>query len=264
MRPTAPHSVLWPTEPKDHEFSQWSKKERTIAVSSVLNKVGPFLSNPILRGIVGQSKSRVKLREIMDDGRVLIVNLSKGRMGEDASNLLGSLMLSSLQIAAMSRADTEESDRRPFFAYVDEFQNFATESFATVLSEARKYGLALTLAHQYIDQVDEKTRGAVFGNVENLLCFRVGSSDAEVLAEEFGNRMEPVELTRLPKYTAYIRMAIDGMPQRTFTMTTLPPKPGRDGDRIDVVRRTSNHRYAKPQAEVTLEIERAYSNAACA
>ena len=237
----------------------WSKHERTIAVSSVLNKVGPFLSNPILRNIVGQSKSRVKLREIMDDGRILIVNLSKGRMGEDASNLLGSLMLTGLQIAAMSRADIEESARRPFLACVDEFQNFATESFATILSEARKYGLALTLAHQYIDQLDDHTRGAVFGNVENLLTFRVGHRDAEALAEEFANRMEPVELTRLPRFTACIRMAINGMPQRVFTMTTLPPAAMNRRDRSAIVRRTSNHRYAKPQAEVIREIESAYS-----
>ncbi len=241
-----------------HEFSQWSKNERTIAVSSVLNKIGPFLGNPILRAIVGQPRSRVRLREVMDDERILIVNLSKGRMGEDASALLGSMMLTGLQIAAMSRADISEADRRPFFAYVDEFQNFATESFATILSEARKYRLGLTLAHQYIDQVDEKTRGAVFGNVENLLCFRVGATDSDVLSEEFGGAVEPADLTRLPKFTAYIRMAVAGMPQPVFNMSTLPPKAGRDGDRSDVARRTSNHRYAVSRSTVNAAIESAY------
>ena len=164
-----------------------------------------------------------------------------------------------LQIDAMSRADVPEHQRRPFFAYVDEFQNFATDSFATMLSEARKYGLSLTLAHQYVDQLDDTIRGAVFGNVDNLLCFRVGSTDAEILADEFGGKLQPQDLVKLPAFTTYIRMAIDGMPAGPFSMTTLEEKAGRDGDRRDVVRRTSNHRYARAASVVLKEIEAAYA-----
>lgn len=140
-----------------------------------------------------------------------------------------------------------------------EFQNFATESFATILSEARKYGLALTLAHQYIDQVDEETRGAIFGNVGNLLSFRVGTCDIEVLAEEFGKQTDPIELTRLPRFTALIRTTSDGTPQQSFTMKTNPSTKLGSRDRSYIMRRASNHRYAKPQSQVMQLIEAAYA-----
>ena len=156
-----------------HEYEQWSEKYRSEAVALIQNKVGQFLSHPVLRRIVGQARSTLDLRQVMDDGRILIVNLSKGRIGEGASTLLGSLLVTQLQLAAMSRAEIREADRTDFFAYVDEFQNFATESFATILSEARKYRLSLTIANQYLAQMDEQTADAVFGNVGSMLIFQV-------------------------------------------------------------------------------------------
>ena len=142
----------------------------------------------------------------MDSGKVLFVNLSKGRIGEDASGLLGSLLINSLQLAAMSRADVNEEERQDFCLYVDEFQNFATESFATILSEARKYQLSLTVANQYLAQMEESIAAAVFGNVGSLLSFQVGAGDGEVLAEQLGGDIEATDVMSLPKYTAYVRL----------------------------------------------------------
>ena len=206
------------------EFAGWTDRYRQEALPAVLNKLGPFLSNPLLCGIVSQKKSAFSFRQIIDEGKVLIINLSKGRMGEDASALLGSFLVSSLQLAAMSRADLPEETRLPFFAYVDEFQNFATESFATVLSESRKYRLALTLACQYLDQMNESTRAAVFGNIGTLLSFQIGASDAEAIAQQLGGCVEPADLLQLPKYHACIRLLVDGQPSRGFTMHTLRPE----------------------------------------
>ena len=197
----------------------------------------------------------------MDDGRILIVNLSKGRIGEDGSRMLGSLLVTSLQLAAMSRADVPEEERRDFFVYIDEFQNFATESFATILSEARKYRLSLTMANQYLAQMDEATRDAVFGNVGSLIAFQVGPQDAETMAEQFAGDMTPQDLIALPKYTAYVRLLIDGMPSRPFSMTTLPPKKNRsDQRRSEVIRRASRHRYAQRADRVEREIEKAMAS----
>ncbi|NQV28309.1 MAG: type IV secretory system conjugative DNA transfer family protein [Rhodopirellula sp.] len=208
----------------EFEFAGWSDRYRQEALPAVLNKLGPFLSNPLLCGIVSQRKSTFSFRRVMDDGKLLIINLSKGRMGEDASALLGSFLVSSLQLAAMSRADVSEESRQPFFAYVDEFQNFATESFATMLSESRKYRLALTLACQYLDQMNDATRAAVFGNIGTLLSFQIGASDAEAIAEQLGGSVEPTDLLQLPKYHACIRLLVDGLPSRGFTMQTLRPE----------------------------------------
>ena len=159
----------------------------------------------------------------MDTGKVLIVNLSKGRIGDDASMLLGSLLVTSLQLAAMSRSDIPEVQRREFFVYVDEFQNFATESFATILSEARKYRLSLTLANQYLAQMDDQTAAAVFGNVGTMLVFQVGAQDAEVLAQQLGGGITPEDLMTLPRYQAYARVLLSGQPSRPFSLRTLSP-----------------------------------------
>jgi hypothetical protein len=228
------------------------------AISPIQNKVGHFVSSPLLRNIVGQSRSTLDIRSVMDSGQVLIVNLSKGRIGEDASTLLGSLLISSVQIAAMSRAELAEADRRDFYVYVDEFQNFATDSFATILSEARKYHLSLTIANQYLAQMDEPTADAVFGNVGTLIAFQVGARDAEVLAEQFGGDLTAQDLMRLPRYHAYARLLIDGHPSLPFSMQTLPPRASsQDTRRPDIIRRTSRHRYSRPAAHVEAEIEKA-------
>ncbi len=239
------------------EFQQWRPQLQAEAVAPIQNKVGQFISNPVLRAIIGQSRDRLQIRNVMNSQQVLIVNLSKGRSGDDASTMLGSLLVTQLQLAAMSRADMPERDRQDFFAYVDEFQNFATESFATILSEARKYRLSLTLANQYLDQMDEPIRHAVFGNVGSLLAFQVGARDAETLAEQFGGGLLPSDLMALPRYTAYARLLIDGMPSRPFSMETLPPREGTQDSRLAVIRKTSRHRYGKPCRTVSEEIERA-------
>ena len=243
-----------------HEFSKWKPNFQAEAAAPIQNKIGQFLSHPVLRAIVAQPRSSIDLRDIMDNGRILIVNLSKGRIGEDASTLLGSLLVTELQLAAMSRADTPESQRSDFFCYVDEFQNFATQSFATILSEARKYRLSLTIANQYLAQMDEQTMEAVFGNVGSLLAFQVGARDAETIAEQLGADVAPADLMNLPKYTAYIRLLIDGMPSRPFSMATLLVAPKRtDLRRGEIIRRTSRQRYARPAARVRGEVERTFT-----
>jgi hypothetical protein len=227
----------------------------------VLNKVGAYLSRPLLRAIVGQARSTLDFRAVLDSGQILLVNLSKGRMGEDASALLGSLVVTGLQLAAMSRADQLEAQRRDFYLYVDEFQNFATQSFVAILSEARKYRLCLTLANQYLDQMDEATRSAVFGNVGSLVSFQVGAADAEFLAEQLGGDLAPADLLALPKYMTYVRLLVDGLPSRPFSVQTLPPPVmGQGTHRAQIVRRTSQQRYGRPAARVESQIQRALSH----
>jgi hypothetical protein len=245
-----------------NEFAHWKPQLQVEATGPVLNKVGAYLSSPLLRAIVGQPRNMLPLRRIMDEGRVLIVNLSKGRMGEDASALLGMLLVTGVQLAAMSRADIPEAERRDCHLYVDEFQNFATSSFATILSEARKFRLALTVSNQYLEQLDESLRAAVFGNIGSLLTFQVGGRDAEELSLQLGGDVTTADLMSLPKYTAYLRLLIDGMPSRPFSLETLPPPPPlRDSHRIDVLRRLSRQRYAQPLGRVANLIEQEFAAA---
>lgn len=249
-------AAFWQTE-----WSSWRDAYRNEAIAPVVNKLGHLLSNPILRSVVGQKHGRVDLRQIIDTEQVLIANLSKGRIGEDASNLLGSFLIASLQLAAMSRADVTEEQRRDCFLYVDEFQNFATDSFATILSEARKYRLNLTIANQYLEQIDESVLAAVFGNIGSLLSFQVGPRDAEALAEQFGGYASTRDMIQLPKYHAYIRMLIDGGTSPPFSMTTLPPT-SVSGDRSEVVRKQSRQRYAQAASVVDREIGAQFAVAA--
>ena len=233
-----------------HEFAHWNDRYRTEAVAAIQNKIRPFLTNRSLRAIVGHSQRSLDFRHIMDDEQVLIVNLSKGRIGEDNSTLLGALLVAGIQQAAMSRADVSEEERPDFYLYVDEFQNFTTGSFATILSEARKYRLNLTVAHQYLKQLDDETANAVFGNVGSIVAFQVGSDDASVLAQQlakFDGQLKPQDLTNLPKYTAYVRLLIDGLPSSPFSMETVPP-PAFDpkSDRSTIVREMSRRRHAVP------------------
>jgi hypothetical protein len=232
------------------EFGRWRATDQAIAVASVQNKVRPFLSHPILRSIVGRRANKLDLRRIMDDQKTLIVNLSKGRVGEDAASLLGSFLISGIQQAAMSRASVSIDQRPGFHLYVDEFQNFATDSFATILSEARKYRLSLTLANQYLYQIKEQspqTLAAVFGNVGSIIAFQVGNDDAEELSRQLTKTegdLLPNDLTNLPKYTAFLRLLMAGIPSRPFSIKTLPPhrRPSRPADRA-AIRRTSHRRY---------------------
>jgi energy-coupling factor transporter ATP-binding protein EcfA2 len=196
----------------EREFPSLPLRLQAEAVAPIQNKVGQFVTSPVIRNIVGQSGKAFDLRRIMDAGKILLVNLSKGRIGDDASQLLGSLLVTRLQLSAMARADTPEAERRDFHLYVDEFQNFATASFATTLSEARKYHLTLTVANQYLDQLDEPTRGALFGNVGTLLSFQVGPTDARLLVQQFVGRLTEQDLVLLPRYHAYVRLLVDGQP----------------------------------------------------
>ena len=209
-----------------HEFASWSNNYRTEAVAAIQNKIRPFLTSRTLRAIVSHEHRSIDLRDIMDRGRILIVNLSKGRVGEDNATLLGAFLVTAIQQAALTRADIPEAERRDFILYVDEFQNFTTGSFATILSEARKYRLSLVIAHQYLKQLDEPTANAVFGNVGSMISFQVGSDDAQVLATQLAKhdgQITQQDLTNLPKYTAYARLLINGLPSNPFSMQTLPP-----------------------------------------
>lgn len=208
-----------------NEFAKFPDRYREEAVAPIQNKIGQFISAPLIRNIIGQEKTSFDIRKVMDEGKILIVNLSKGLIGEDASHLLGALIVTRLQLAAMSRVDVPEEERKDFYLYVDEFQNFATEAFANILSEARKYHLCLTLAHQYITQMDEKVRDAIFGNVGTIINFRVGAADAEFLEKEFLPEFNADDLVNLAKYNIYLKLMIDGVASRAFSATTLPPFP---------------------------------------
>jgi hypothetical protein len=239
------------------EFAKMSDKFLVEAVSPIQNKVGQFLSSPTIRNIVGQPKSSVNFRFAMDKGKIVIINLSKGKIGEDNSALLGAMFITKFQLDAMSRAEVPEKDRKDFYLYVDEFQNFATEAFATILSEARKYKLNLTMANQYIAQMPEEVRDAVFGNVGSTLAFQVGFDDAEYLSQQFGEEILPPDLVSLSKYTAYMRLLIDGMPSKTFSLATLPPpKAERIEENIAKVIKVSRERYAEKTSVIHDKITR--------
>lgn len=203
------------------EFDKYSQWLRSEAVAPILNKVGQFLTSLPLRNVVGQRKNTFSLKDVMDSGKVLIVNLAKGKVGEDCSSLLGSMIVTEIFLSALSRVNTSEDKRRPFYLYVDEFHNFVTTSFADILSECRKYGLNLVLAHQYINQLHEKIRDAVFGNVASMITFRIGAEDAKYLAREFQPTIEESDLVNLPNYHIYLKLMIDGVTSQPFSATTL-------------------------------------------
>lgn len=205
------------------EFSKYSDRYMTEAGAAIQNKVGQFISNPLIRNIIGQPKSAFDIREIMDNRKIFIMNLSKGKIGEENSRLIGAMLITKIYLAAMSRVDVPEEERPDFYLYVDEFQNFATESFKDILSEARKYHLNLILAHQYIAQMDETVRDAVFGNVGTLITFRVGAYDAEILEREFSPEFTAQDIVNLGFANIYLRLMIDGVASRPFSAKTLPP-----------------------------------------
>jgi len=208
-----------------NEFSRYHDKFQVEAIAPIQNKVGQFLTNPLIRNIVGQPQSSFNIRQIMDEGKILIVNLSKGRIGETNSALLGAMIVTKIQQAAMSRADIPEEERRDFFLYVDEFQTFATEAFANILSEARKYHLCLIISHQYIAQLPDTVKAAIFGNVGTFVVFRVGAEDAEWLEKEFAPEFMANDLVNLGKYNIYLKLMIDGITSKAFSAVTLPPRP---------------------------------------
>ena len=208
------------------EFAKYTDRFAAEATPAIQNKIGQFTSNPLIRNIVGQSKSSFDIRKIMDEKKILIINLSKGRVGEVNANLLGSMLITKIYLAAMSRADSSPSELNKlpnFYLYVDEFQSFANESFADILSEARKYKLSLTIAHQYIEQMSEEVRAAVFGNVGTMISFRVGAFDAEVLEKEFAPQFTAEDMVNLGYTQIYLKLMIDGVSSSPFSANTLPP-----------------------------------------
>ena len=237
-----------------HEFGQWSEKQVNESIAPVLNKVGAFTANPIIRNIIGQPKSSFNVRKIMDEGKILIVNLSKGLIGEDNAGILGAFLVTKIQLAAMSRSDIPDVDsRRPFYLYVDEFQNFATDSFATILSEARKYGLNLTVANQYTSQMTDTVRDAVFGNVGTTISFRVSADDAPVLAKQFEPTFEAADLLQMANRSFVISMIIDGEKVPAFSATTLSI-PKTPADNFDAIVASSREQYSRPRSVVEDEI----------
>ncbi len=240
-----------------NEFTKWNDRVLQEVISPIQNKVGQFLSNFLIRNIVGQVTSTIDLRDIMDNKKILILNLSKGRIGEDTMQLLGSMIVTKLYMAAMSRVDIPETERNDFYLYVDEFQNFATDSFADILSEARKYRLDLIVAHQYIEQLPETVQAAVFGNVGTLINFRVGAADAEKLVLEFTPFFTEEDLVNLPAFCIYLKLMIDGVSSDPFSANTLPPLFGdyRTDNREKVIQ-VSRERYANPRSVVEDKINR--------
>ncbi len=243
--------AFWTTE-----FTKYSNQFTVDAISPIQNKVGQFLSSSLVRNIVSQTHSSIDMRDIMDNKKILIMNLAKGRIGEDYSALLGAMLVTKIQLAAMGRVDIKEEERKDFYLYVDEFQNFATESFANILSEARKYRLNLIIAHQYISQLDEKVRDAIFGNVGTIVAFRVGASDAEFLEKEFEPVFTMNDLVNLAKYDAYLKLMINGVAGDAFSATSLPPQQLPEKSSYEKIIKVSRERYTNKREEVEEKILR--------
>jgi hypothetical protein len=237
------------------EFEEYSKKYQTEVILPIQNKIGQFISNPIIRNIIGQKKSSFNLRELMDEGKILIVNISRGKIGESSSAILGSLLITKIQQTALSRADITEEERNDFFLYVDEFQTFATDSFETILSEARKYRLSLILSHQYISQLSQKIRNAIFGNVGTFVIFRVGAEDAEFLEKEFKPEFVASDIINLSKYNTYIKLMIDGRASKAFSASTLPPPQiPEDSDLGKMIIKNVREKYTKTREQIEEQI----------
>jgi DNA helicase HerA-like ATPase len=207
-----------------NEFEKYPPYFQQEAISPIQNKIGQFLNNPILREIVSQPKSSFNLREIMDSGKIFLANLSKGKIGEDSASLLGAMLITKIGLTALSRQDVSEEQRRDFYLYVDEFQSFATSSFTDILSESRKFRLNLSLANQYLNQIDDKVRDAIFGNVGTIISFKVGLEDAKYLAEEFYPVFNQEDLINLPCYSIYLKLMINGKTSKPFSADSLKPE----------------------------------------
>jgi hypothetical protein len=235
------------------EFANYTERQAAEAVPAIQNKVGQFTANPLIRNMIGQSQSSFSFREAMDHRKIMIINLSKGKIGDENMKLLGGLLVTKLYLAAMSRADVPDRVLKMlpnFYLFVDEFQNFANASFADILSEARKYKLNLTIAHQYVEQMEETVSAAVFGNVGTMIAFRVGATDAEMLEKEFTPTFTMEDLVNLGFAQIYLKLMIDGLTSPPFSATTLPPIPNPDVSYVTELIAASREQYARPRAEV--------------
>jgi type IV secretory pathway TraG/TraD family ATPase VirD4 len=241
------------------EFASYDSRFVREAIAPIQNKIGQFLMNPPIRNILGQVKSKIDFRLIMDTGRVFIANLSKGKLGADKANLLGSLLATQFQLAAMLRTATPEAERRDFHLFIDEFHNFTTDSFSAILAEARKYRLCLTLSHQYLDQLSPEVRQAVFGNAGTMITFRIGHTDAELLAREFAETFLPSQFVELDHYHIFIRLLENGVASTPFPAKTLPAIDNRHLRRSKLIHR-SRERFAARRAEVVDKLNRTLSH----
>ncbi len=237
-----------------NEFAKYTDRYMQEATPAIQNKIGQFISNNLIRNIIGQVHSTIDIRKIMDEKKILIVNLSRGKIGEDASRLLGALLVTKIQLAAMSRVDIPEEQRNDFYLYVDEFQHFATESFANILSEARKFHLSLIMAHQYIKQMEEPVRDAVFGNVGTIISFRVGAEDAEFLEKWFAPDFMMSDIVNLGKYNIYLKLMIDGVSSKGFSATTITPLAKIKKSNREEIVQYSRQNYATPRENVEKSI----------
>ena len=242
-----------------NEYETWQDRYRSEAIAPIQNKVGQFLNVSLIRNIVGQQESTLNIPDIMNNRKILLVNVSKGRVGEDNSALLGAILITQIQLAAMERVRIDPKERKDFYLYVDEFQNFATDAFASILSEARKYRLNLVLAHQYVGQLvtdnNTKVRDAIFGNVGTLITFRVGAADAEFLEKEYAPEFSAQDLVNIPNYHIYLRLMIDGETKRPFSAKGLPPIEtiAEKAGRAEIIE-FSRKAYTRPREEVEEEI----------
>lgn len=232
-----------------HEFDKMHPRLKSEAISPILNKVGQFISSPMIRGIIGNPTSTIDLEEVMNKKKILILNLSQGKLGEDNAALLGAMFITKMQLAAMNRVHIPEAERKDFYLYVDEFQNFATTSFIKILSEARKYRLNLILANQYIGQVLEDVQKAIFGNAGTLISFIVGAQDASLLAKEFAQVYKETELVALGNYQIILKLAVDGITSFPFYATTLPLPKSKNKNRAKVLR-VSRERFTRAKVKV--------------
>lgn len=238
----------------EQEYENYDERFRVEAIAPIQNKIGQFLLNPVVRNILGQIKSKVDIPFVMDTGRIFLANLSKGKIGNDKANLLGSLLTTQFQLGAMARAAMPEADRRDFYLFIDEFQNFSTDVFAAILAEARKYRLCLTLSHQYVDQLPLPIRQAVFGNVGTLIAFRIGYADAEVMEKEFSNSFPAGAFAELARYETVVKLLEDGS-NREFRAKMLPPMEYGVGRKEKLIR-WSRERFAVPRAIIEDKLNR--------
>ena len=233
------------------EFMKRSDNFRNEAISPIVNKVWQFLSSPIVRNIFWQTRTKLDIRKIMDEGKILLVNLSKWKVGEDNASMIGSFLVTKFQIEAMGRADIPFNQRKPFYLYIDEFQNFATDSFESILSEARKYKLSLIMANQYISQISENIKNAIFGNVGTIISFGIGYEDAEMISKQFKEAISSMDLLSLPKFRAYIKLMIDGVISDPFSMKTFPlPEPENGLEIKEKVRKQTRQAYAAEKSRI--------------
>ena len=240
----------------EKEFARYHDRFAVEAIAPIQNKVGQFISNPLIRNIIGQKESKLDMRKIMDEGKILLANLSKGLIGEMNSSLLGALLVTKLQLAAMSRVEYKEEERRDFYLYIDEFQNFSTESFANIFAEARKYRLDLILAHQYIAQLNQTVKDAIFGNIGTLVTFRVGPEDAELLEKYFYPDFNKEDIINLPNYHFYIKLMIDGHLSKGFSGINIPPQNVPETSYVQEIIQNSRENYGTPKSEVEDQLKR--------